>query len=299
MKWEKKVITRRDFLRAGSRIAAGGLMGIPLMGSAPVEKSHKSKVVLVRDRDVTGSSGNLRPDPLKRMLDHALEALFDMPDPGSLWKNLVSPVETVGIKSNVWHYLPTPEPLIGAIQSRLLKAGVKEQNIATDDRGVINNPVFKKATALINIRPMRTHHWSGLGTLLKNYIMFTSQPWRYHGNACENLGALWHFPQVKGKTRLNILVMLTPLFHGVGPHHFSRRYTWPYNGLVVSTDPVAADATGARIIQAKRNIFFGRERPISPTPRHIVVAGSKFGLGKSSPEEIDLIKLGWEEGALI
>ena len=80
------------------------------------------------------------------------------------------------------------------------------------------------------------------------------------------LDHLWHFPQVKGKTRLNILVMITPLFHGIGPHHFSRSYTWRYNGLIVSTDPVAADATGARIIQAKRDSFFGEKRPISPPP---------------------------------
>ena len=45
--------------------------------------------------------------------------------------------------------------------------------------------------------------------------------------------------------RLNILVMLTPQFHGVGPHSFSSRFTWPYGGLLVGTDPVAVDATGA------------------------------------------------------
>ena len=121
----------------------------------------------------------------------------------------------------------------------------------------------------------------------------------YHGNACEKLGAIWQKSHVKGKTRLNILVMITPLFHGVGPHHFSRKYTWPYMGLVVSADPVAADATGARIIQAKRNEFFGEERPISPRPLHIEAADVRFGLGNSSAERIELIKLGWEEDSLI
>jgi hypothetical protein len=102
-----------------------------------------------------------------------------------------------------------------------------------------------------------------------------------------------------GKTRLNILVMLTPLFHGVGPHHFSRSYIWPYGGLIVSADPVAADATGARIIQAKRNEHFAQPRPISPRPLHIEAADTKFGLGNSHPDGIELIKLGWDEDILI
>lgn len=121
----------------------------------------------------------------------------------------------------------------------------------------------------------------------------------YHGNACEKLGAIWQKPHVTGKTRLNILVMITPLFHGVGPHHFSRKYTWPYNGLIVSADPVAADATGARIIQVKRNDYFGKERLISPRPLHIEAADTRFGLGNSHSERIELIKLGWDEDILI
>jgi uncharacterized Fe-S center protein len=146
---------------------------------------------------------------------------------------------------------------------------------------------------------MRTHDWSGLGTLLKNYIMFVSQPWMYHGNACEKLGAIWQKSYVKDKTRLNILVMMTPLFHGVGPHHYSKSYIWPYCGLVVSTDPVAADAIGADIIQAKRNEYFGKERPISPRPLHIEAADTRYGLGNSQPARMELIKLGWEEGVLV
>ena len=98
---------------------------------------------------------------------------------------------------------------------------------------------------------------------------------------------------------LLILVMLTPLFHGIGPHHFSRRYLWPYNGMIVSTDPVAADTTGARIIQAIRNQFFGKDKPISPPPHHIAAADRRFHLGNSSPERIELIRLGWEKGMLI
>ena len=296
---EKKVITRRDFMRASSCVAMGSLMGLPLLGKSSAKTGGKSRVVLIRNKQVLDSRGQPQFHVLQEMLDQAVTTLLEAPDPESAWKQLVKPSDVVGLKSNVWHYLPTPRALEEAIQTRLMDAGVKESNFDTDDRGVRRNPVFKHATVLINVRPMRTHHWSGLGTLLKNYIMFVSQPWSYHGNSCERLGAIWQHPNLKGKTRLNILVMLTPLFHGIGPHHFSSRYTWPYYGLIVSEDPVAADATGAQIIQAKRNIFFGKVRPVSPPPLHIAAADRDFGLGNSRPERIRLIKLGWEKDILI
>jgi hypothetical protein len=292
------IITRRDFLRTGSYAVMGGLMGLPVLSNASAGKITKSKVVLIRDSSVVDGT-NLRSHILEEMLDQAVTRLFGDPDVNSAWKQLVGPKDIVGIKSNAWYLLPTPAALEDAIATRVMEAGVKEENISIDDRGIRRNSVFKNSTALINIRPMRTHHWSGLGTLLKNYIMFVSQPWMYHGNACERLATIWQKPEINGKTRLNVLVMLTPLFHGVGPHHFSRRHVWPYGGLIVSTDPVAADATGARIIQSKRHEYFGEDKPISPPPRHIEAADIKFKLGNSHPDRIDLIKIGWQKDLLI
>ena len=299
MKKSNRVITRRDFIRTGSYVAMGSLMGLPLMDDAAAYQAAKSRVVLVRDEKLIDSSGALRVGTLADMMDQAMQTLFETSAAASAWRQIIHPDDIVGIKSNVWWHLPTPPALEAMLQNRLVDIGVKEQNIAVDDRGVRRNAVFQKSTALINVRPMRTHAWSGLGTLLKNYIMFVSSPWFYHGNSCEKLGKIWQKPRVKDKTRLNILVMITPLFHGVGPHHFSNKYTWPYSGLILSTDPVAADATGARIIQAKRNAYFGQERLISPRPLHIEAADKKYGLGNSHPEKIDLIRLGWQEGVLI
>ncbi len=299
MKTKKYVITRRDFIRAGTCVAVGSIVGFPLAGDSAAKAVEKSRVVLVRDKKVVRSSDSLDSDLLESMLDNAVADLLKKPDPASAWRQLFRPDDIVGIKSNSWRSLPTPTPLEKALYRRLINAGVKPENVSVDDRGVRHNPVFQHATALINVRPLRTHHWSGLGTLLKNYIMFVPQPWAYHGNACERLGAIWQEPQVKDKTRLNILVMLTPLFHGIGPHHFSRKYVWPYNGLLVSTDPVAADATGARIIQAKRNEFFKKYSPIGPPPRHIEAADTAFGLGNSRQDKIDLIKLGWNADSYV
>lgn len=274
-------------------------MGMDLFGPWPALGQEKSRVILIRDFDVLERNGKIVPDVLEKMLDHAVTALMETPDPGSAWERLIKPADVVGVKSNSWGALPTPPALESAIRKRLNGAGVKDGETAVDDRGVLKNPIFNHATALINTRPMRTHHWSGLGTLIKNYIMFTPNPSHYHPNACENLGSVWQLPQVKGKTRLNILVMLTPQFHGAGPHHFAKEYIWNYCALIVSTDPVAADAIGASIIQAKRSLFFGAEKPISPPPTHIAAADKKFGLGNCRPDHIELIRMGSDKDILI
>jgi hypothetical protein len=138
-----------------------------------------------------------------------------------------------------------------------------------------------------------------VGSLIKNYIMFHPRPWDYHPDTCADLAKLWEKPMVKGKTRLNILVMLTPLFHGVGPHHFNKKYTWRYNGLILSFDPVAADATGLRIIEARRREYFGEKRPVSPSPHHIRLADTRHNLGNAHADRIELVRLGWQEGILI
>jgi hypothetical protein len=288
-----KVITRRDFIRGSSYAVLGAALGFSF------QQAKKSRVVLIRHPDVLDENSRISAAIIRQMLDQAVMALLDVQDPVKAFKKLVSPGEIVGIKSNVWSYLPTPPELEMAIERRLVDVGVEKENISVDDRGVRTNPIFLKATSLINVRPLRTHYLAGVSGCLKNYIMFAESQSAYHPNNCADLGALFFLPQVKGKTRLNILCALTPQFHGRGPHHFSRRYVWNYNGLFVSQDPVAADALGLRLIMAKRREQLGPDREMPPVPRHIEVADVKHGLGTSDINKIDLVKLGWKEDILI
>jgi len=205
----------------------------------------------------------------------------------------------VGIKSNEWGRLPTPAALEEAMRIELERVGVAPADIAVDDRKVKSNPVFQRATAFINTRPMRTHDWSGLGTCIKNLITFTERYPDYHGDACAPLGSIWLRPEIKGKVRLNVLVMLTPQFNSTGPHSFSREFIWPYSGLILGVDPVAVDATGARIIEAKRKLYFGDDRPMRPPPHHIQIAETQYGIGVADPERIEISRLGWMEDSLI
>ena len=295
------VLTRRDFLRgaAGAGVLATASWAARGQGESASASGLMSEVVLVRDRDAVSSEGAVNAEVIGRMLDDAVAALLSEPDPVAAWKRLVKPGDTVGIKSNVAGPPRTPPELEAAIKRRVMDAGVPEDNISIDDRGVLRNPVFRNATALINVRPMRSHHWSGVGSLLKNYIMFSDSPPSWHGDSCANLAGLWDLPIVKGKTRLNILVMLSPLFHSKGPHNYNKAYVWDYKGILVSLDPVAADATGLRIIEAKRIEFFGEYQPLPISPKHIQVAQDKFGLGIADPRRINIVKRGWLEDVLI
>ena len=294
---KQKTITRRDFLRVTAGTAMAATLGSVIPGESRAEQT--AKVVLVRDAGVLNHEEIVQEEVLQSMLDEAVKSLFGVNDSLEAWRKVIKSSDVVGIKSNVWPKLPTPKELEAAVKRRLMDVGVAEKNIGIDDRGVLNNPVFRDATALVNVRPLRTHHWSGVGTCLKNYIQFVPDPSSYHDEGCSPLGKIWTYPIVKGKTRLNILCCLTPQFYGRGASFFDKRYVWPYKGLIVGTDPVAVDAVGAHLLQVKRIAFFGEDKALDVPPIHITVADKKYHLGVSDLSRIQLIKRGWMEEVLI
>lgn len=295
-----KIITRRDFLRlAAATPLAGPLVhgrGLKASGQSP---ENKVRVVLIRDEKALLSFKKPNPEVVQRMLDEAVMTLFGRDDPVEAWTTIIKPADVVGIKSNVWRYIPTTPEVEQAIKRRVMDAGVPAENISIDDRGVRRNRVFQRATALINARPARTHHWSGLGGCIKNPIMFVSNPPDYHGDSCADLARLWKEHNLIERTRLNVLVMLNPQFHSVGPHGYSDKFVWDYKGIIVSQDPVAADSMGLRIILNKRLEQFGQSVPLETPAKHIRLADTRHRLGVSDPAKIELVKLGWKEGILI
>ncbi len=294
---KEKTVTRRDFLRVTAGTAMAAVLGPGMLGEARAEAT--AKVVLIRQAGAVGDQGNIQGEIVQSMLDEAVKTLVGASDHLEAWKKLIKSSDIVGIKSNSWPKLPTPRELEGAVKRRVLDAGVAEKNIDIADRGVLNNPIFVNSTALVNVRPVRTHHWAGVGTCLKNYIQFVPAPSDYHDDGCSPLGKIWTYPIVKGKTRLNILCALTPQFYGRGANFFDRRYVWPYKGLIVGTDPVAVDTVGAHLLQVKRTAFFGEDKALDVPPVHIMVADKTYHLGVSDLSRIQLVKLGWMEDVLI
>jgi hypothetical protein len=295
----RRQIGRREFLKSASAATLGTTLLLPKQEKTAPPPSGKSRVVLIRDLNVLDESGRPRAAVVQDMLDAGVKALTDKADPQSAWKTLIRPDDIVGIKNNRWPYLRTTPEVENALKTRIMEAGVPEARLSVDDLGVLQNPVFQKATALINARPMRSHHWAGVGSLIKNYIMFIPDPSAIHPDSCADLASIWDLPLVKGKTRLNVLVMFTPQFHSFGPHSFNPKYVWKYYGLLLAFDPVAADATGLRIMEAIRREYFAEDRPLNPPAKHIAVADAKYHLGTADPQKIELIKIGYDKETFV
>lgn len=293
------IYTRKKFIKVSTKSAAAAALYLNLPHMSFAKSNEKTRIVLIRNNNVLLHNNKINKIVLQQMLDKALCTLLEVNDPLKAWRQILKPSDILGIKTNVWNYLPTPPEIQTAIKNRALDIGIPKNNISIRDRGLLWDSIFMNATALINIRPLRTHHWSGVGSLIKNYITFVKKPYEYHSDSCADLAKIWELPQVKGKTRLNILVLLTPLFHGTGPHHFNPKYTWSYKGLLLGFDPVAVDTVGVRILMAKRRDFFKEDLPLNPPPKHIFLADTRHHLGIADISKINLIRLGWKNNLLI
>ncbi len=160
-------ITRRDFLKYSSLAAFGGagLKTKPPWSSTPpagetgvAQATGRVEVVLVRDKRVLDANGRPKTEVVSEMLDTAVKELTGKTDVAAAWQAVIKPDDIVGIKTNVWAYIPTTSQVEAALKRAVISAGVRESSIGIDDRGVLRNPIFQRATALINARPMRSHH---------------------------------------------------------------------------------------------------------------------------------------------
>ena len=289
--------TRRDFLRgtaAGALGASLGLAGLEVAFAAEPEKA-KTTVVLVRDEAAIGDGNKPQAKVVEAMLDKAVCRLAGKDNPVAAWKTYIRPDDTVGIKTTLY-MISTSAEVVAAVRAGVKKAGVADDKIQVGDRGASPGK-SKPVTALLNVPSLKAHHMSGIGCAIKNYIVYHPSPSSLHPDSCSELGAAWQVPAVKGKTRLIVVDALRPLFDK-GPQ-VTPKYLWPYRGIIVGTDPVAVDTVCLRIIQAKRNAYKGEPWPVSPPPKSIAVADTKYHFGTSDPAKIHLVKLGWEKDALV
>jgi hypothetical protein len=146
--------------------------------------------------------------------------------------------------------------------------------------------------------PALKGHWlTGIGTVIKNYIMYSGRPTNYHEEKSAKLGEIWLIPEVKGKTKLVLVDAIHPLCDK-GPQS-DPRYKWAYQGLIGGIDPVAVETVCLKILTEKRKALRGEPWPISPPPICVEAADSIYGLGTSNIEEIKVAQIGWEEDLLL
>ncbi len=288
-----KRLTRRDFIRGtvGATLAAS-VLGVPRANET--EAAGRSSVVVVRDKNITDNGMKVDREILKTMLDQTVLKLTGKAKVQEAWAELIKSDDVVGLVPTP-HLNPTHSELVDAVKGSLMKeVGIPEQNIIMAQGGK-RKP--KRCTALICMPALKGHWLTGIGTVIKNYIMYSGRPSRYHHENSAKLGEIWLIPEVKGKTRLVLVDALYPLCDK-GPQP-DPRYKWAYNGLIAGTDPVAVETVSLRILTEKRHALRGEPWPISPPPICVEAADKTYGLGTSKLEKIKIAHFGWEEDHLL
>jgi hypothetical protein len=329
-------LTRREFLRDAAVGAAGGAL-LSATGCSPfAEAGHppeanqslppgKSRIVLIRDKEVFDSNGTLQEDKVGEMLNLAMQHFSGEAGGPAAWARYFKPADTVGIKINLM-MTPTSPELSRSVVRGIISAGIPEDRIILWDRDTagfglngaavrdkhfgfdsksLSKIVTDKATVLVNMPGMKAHWLAGVAVSLKNWVGALANinvadigaAYKFHGDSCAECAAIHAIPAIRDKSRLIVVDATRPLFHG-GPQ-VNPRYLWPYSGILVGADPVAMDAVCIKILEARRREFQGEEWPLSPPPKHVQVAEEKYRLGHARMENIELVKLGWEDGVLV
>ena len=293
MKNEKKKLTRRDFIRG----TVGATLGASLVGlnwsKAKGATAGSSLVTIVRDKDAMDAAKNVNSDVVKNMLDQTLIKFTGKNSVKDAWLSLVKPSDKIGLVPTP-HLNPTHEELVTAVKSSLIESGIPEENISNAQGGP-DKP--KACTALIALPALKAHWLTGLGTVMKIYVLYTGNARQYHEQNNSKLGETWTLPYVKGKTKLVLVDALHPLCDK-GPQP-DPRYKWAYNGLIAGTDPVAVDTVCLKIIMNKREALRGEPWPLSPPPLCVEAADKVYGLGTSQIENIKIEHYGWNEDLLL
>jgi uncharacterized protein (DUF362 family) len=294
---------------------------------APLVAETKSKVVVAR---VTGPSGAALARLLDNAMcgyfsvDKPVEAWRRVVNPGEVVGLKVNCLAGRGISTRV--------ALVEAVCERLQEAGVAAKRIVVWDRlnadlesagfhpstnpnrvrymgndvlgyeselqihgdagSLMCRTITQVCDAVINLPVLKDHGIVGVTMALKNMFGAIHNPNKYHLNAGDPYVAdVYMLAPIRKKMRLHLCDAIVAQYEG-GPS-FMPQWTWPFNGLLVSRDPVALDATGWRIIEQKR-----AERGMKPLkalrrePTYIArAAGAAYRLGVSDPARIERVEI--------
>lgn len=165
--------------------------------------------------------------------------------------------------------------------------------------------IVSPCTAFVNIPVLKHHTMAGVTLSLKNWFGAINNPNKYHFDisnkermvaACNyipDLNSMLFSASALGKRQPLIICDAIMAQYDMGPGYRPNR-TWNYSGLIVSTDPVALDRIGTRIIDEKRQeVGLKLLSEVGRKPEYISIAADPFHkLGTDDPSKIELISAG-------
>ncbi len=150
--------------------------------------------------------------------------------------------------------------------------------------------VAEQVDGLISVPVLKDHNLAGVSLGMKNFYGAIHNPNKYHDDNCDPyvVDVVSH-RFIAPKWRLTVCDGTRAQYHN-GPGR-QPAYAWPFGGLIVSGDFVAADAVGAALLEAERRTkglasLAEENRPFS----HIATAGAR-GLGEADLSKIEQIEV--------
>ncbi len=324
---KRRNFIKTGFLLGGAAVLPGGRPSSPrLYGSC-------SRVVRCVDDTVRSRDGALDSGKLLNQVNRGLQSLFDRDTPEEAWQQVVGKGEVIGLKVNCLSGRGSTHPeLVDAVSEMLLKAGIRPQDIIIWDRftrdledgrfqpsdtpgkirclgnerygfeselamyGSVASLICKTITrvcdGVINLPVLRDHSIAGVTISLKNIFGAIHNPNKYHLDRGDPyIPDVWMLPPFRRKVRLHICDALEAQYEG-GPS-FMPQWRWPSNALLLSTDPVALDIIGWRVLEDKRReLGLKSLKEAGREPSYIrTAADSRHRLGTSNPANIELIEI--------
>ena len=167
-------------------------------------------------------------------------------------------------------------------------AGYEEKASAKGSfSGRLSKILTRRITALINVPVLKDHGGAGVTIAMKNHYGSFHNPGRHHGSLCDPyIADLNSLDEIRAKTRLVVCDATRALCNG-GPG-YKPAFAWRYSGLLLSTDPVALDTVGTKIINERRaEAGLPVLAEAGRHPRQLASAAER-GLGNTEMRKIDL-----------
>ena len=127
---------------------------------------------------------------------------------------------------------------------------------------------------------------------LKNLFGAIHNPNKYHLNVGNPyIADVYMLPPIREKVELTICDATMAQYEGGPP--YMPQWAWPFNGLIVSRDPVALDQTAWRIIEQKRAEKGMKSlEEMKRGPSYIATAAdSSHQLGTNDPRRIECVEI--------
>ncbi len=260
----------------------------------------------------------------KFVLTDGVRKLTNTPEDRNPWRNIASPNDRVGIMLDL-DTPPASIETVNAIIDGLVSSGVSQDNIivfAADEAqlfraGIALNPTgrgvrtmgaesegFREGLSriirdysdvIINVARLRADEKLGMKGCVANNL--TLVPLVDQLRLLKDEASLPEpaaNPLVRHKTSLCVLEAYQPILRDTDEDFPPM---WEYRGLILSTDPVAADVVGLQILQAKYDATEGSSDWEGAKPSHALKylnrAGSDdYRAGQCDPDKITIQTIG-------